>query len=300
MRIALVLTVYAALLAVLAPPALRRSAWVSSAPGLAIAVWTALCGSVVLSVLLAGLALAVAPDPGAPTAISTPVVRMVGTAVALLVVARGGWGLASATVRARRQRRRHAEAVAVLGRPLPELGAVVVDHDAAAAWCLPGRDRRIVVTSGALRALDAEQLRAVVAHERAHLRGHHHLVLAAADAIARAFPVLPLCRHAGLEVAALVEMLADDAAARRHNRAVLATALVGVANGAAPGRALAVGGPTAVRRMRRMLVPPRPLGIPSRAAAVAGSTGALAFPPLLACVPLTIVLYLAGRAFPLP
>jgi hypothetical protein len=296
MTVALVLASYAAVLAVLAPLVLPRSAWVSRAPGLAIAVWVALCASVALSVLLAGLALAMAPGPGPAGAIPARAEALGGAGLALLVLARGGWGVASAAALARRQRRRHAEAVAVLGRPLPELGAVVVDHDAPAAWCLPGRDRRIVVTTGALRALDAEQLRAVVAHERAHLRGRHHLVLTAADAIARAFPLLPLCRHAGLEIASLVEMLADDSAARSHGRAVLAAALVGVADaGVRPSRALAVGGPNALRRMRRMLVPPRPLRLPSRAAVLSGMAAAVVFPPAVACVPLAVLLYLAGR-----
>jgi Zn-dependent protease with chaperone function len=214
----------------------------------------------------------------------------------LLVLWRCGWGVTLAAARARRQRRRHAEAVAVLGRALPELDAVVVEHDAPAAWCLPGRERRIVVTTGAVRTLDPQQLRAVVAHERAHLRGRHHLLLAAADAIARAFPLLPLCRHAGLEIAGLVEMLADDAAARSHGRAVLAAALVGVGEGAAPSTALAAGGPSAVRRMRRMLVPPRPLRLPSRAAALGGAAAVVVFPPCVACVPLAVLLYLAGSA----
>src|SRR6266545_2839304 len=67
----------------------------------------------------------------------------------------------------------------------------------------------------------------------------------------------PAWRHSGLEIAGLVEMLADDAAARSHGRAVLARALVGVADGGVrSSTALAAGGPSAVRRMRRMLVPP--------------------------------------------
>jgi Zn-dependent protease with chaperone function len=300
MRVALVLLTYAALLAVLAPLVLPRSAWVLRAPALAIAVWLALCASVALSLLLAGLALTTEPGPGLAGAVPARAVALAGAAMALLALVRGGWSVASAATRARRQRRRHAEAVAVLGRPLPELDAVVVDHDAPAAWCLPGRDRAIVVTTGALRVLDATQLRAVVAHERAHLRGRHHLVLVAADAIARSFPLLPLCRHAGLEIAGLVEMLADDTAARSHGRAVLATALVGVADvGVRPSTALAAGGPSAVRRMRRMLVPPRPLCLPSRAAAVGGMAAVLVFPPCVACVPLAVLLYLAGRALPL-
>ena len=42
-----------------------------------------------------------------------------------------------------------------------------------AAYCVSGRPPAIVVTTAALGALDDRQLDAVVAHERAHLAGHH-------------------------------------------------------------------------------------------------------------------------------
>ena len=63
----------------------------------------------------------------------------------------------------------------------------LIDDEHPAVYCLPGR-RRIVMTTGALRCLDARQLEAVLAHERAHLSGRHHLVLTFANALKDAFP----------------------------------------------------------------------------------------------------------------
>lgn len=81
-------------------------------------------------------------------------------------------------------------------------------HRLAAAYCLPGRHRRIVITNATLDALDGTQLDAVLAHEHAHLTGHHHLVVGGADARRRAFPRVPLFRHAHAEISRLVELAA--------------------------------------------------------------------------------------------
>jgi Zn-dependent protease with chaperone function len=61
-------------------------------------------------------------------------------------------------------------------------GLLVFCYAVAVAWillyCVPGRLPTIVVTTGALAVLEPEQLAAVLAHERAHLAGRHHLLLA--------------------------------------------------------------------------------------------------------------------------
>ena len=90
-----------------------------------------------------------------------------------------------------------------------------MEHPAAVAYCLPGRVGTIVLTTAALAALDDAELAAVLAHERAHLRGRHHLVLAAASALAQTLPFLPGLCTAQTELARLLEMIADDKAADR-------------------------------------------------------------------------------------
>src|SRR6185295_18393248 len=88
------------------------------------------------------------------------------------------------------------------------------------------RLRATYVTTGAVQALDPGQLDAVLAHERAHLAGRHHRLLALARIGRLVLPFLPLMRNADEQVARLVELHADDAAARARDPRLLATALV--------------------------------------------------------------------------
>jgi len=118
----------------------------------------------------------------------------------------------------------------------------VLDHPAAAAYCLPGLRSRIVVSAGTLDLLDQAELAAVLAHERAHIRERHDLVLLPFTALCRAFPRCTVTVRSQHAVALLVEMLADDRARRTRPARELATALMrfGAAGAAAaPSGALA-------------------------------------------------------------
>ncbi len=277
MTVAVALLAYATVLATVAPRLLRGASWTDRAPRLAICLWQALSLSVLAATALAGLALAV------PSArISGDIAAWLRACVMSLqhsYATPGGAGIAgagltltatlllrvafcatSALTRAGRARRTHAHTLALLARPAPALGAVVLPHPTAAAYCLPGRTRRIVLTSAAVETLSADQLHAVLAHERAHLTGRHHLVLTGADACARAFPLVPLFTAARAEVARLLELAADDAASRRHERLSIAAALAALAGGGSPTSGLAAGGQTALGRVRRLLRPAHPLG----------------------------------------
>jgi Zn-dependent protease with chaperone function len=122
-------------------------------------------------------------------------------------------------------------------------GALVVDHPAATAYCVPGLRSKIVISAGALDLLDQAELAAVLAHERAHLRERHDLVLLPFTALLRAFRWSAVACEANDAVSLLVEMLADDRALRHRPARELATALlrVGAAGGVhAPAGALAV------------------------------------------------------------
>jgi hypothetical protein len=99
-------------------------------------------------------------------------------------------------------------------RDLDLVGVQVVDHPAAVAYCLPGFRSRIVVSRGAIDALPDGQLRAVVAHERAHAQSRHDLVVQPFIAWRATFPFLPTATTALRAVEQLVEMLADDRARR--------------------------------------------------------------------------------------
>jgi beta-lactamase regulating signal transducer with metallopeptidase domain len=141
-------------------------------------------------------------------------------------------------------------------------GALVVDHPSAAAYCLPGLRSRIVVSVGTLELLGRRELAAVLAHERAHLRARHDLVLLPFTALRRAFPRSATCTDAHRSVALLVEMLADDRALRGRPARELVSALVrfGTAGTCpAPAGALAAGEGEVAARVTRLLKPVRPL-----------------------------------------
>jgi Zn-dependent protease with chaperone function len=73
------------------------------------------------------------------------------------------------------------------------------------AYCLGGLPGTVVVTSAAVAALDRHHPDAVLAHERAHLAGRHHLLLGITRALAASLPRLRLFTVAHKEVARLLE-----------------------------------------------------------------------------------------------
>ncbi|SDY80782.1 Peptidase family M48 [Modestobacter sp. DSM 44400] len=297
------LLTFAALLGVLAPRAIG-SGWSDRAPRLALVVWQAASVGVLVSVVLAGLTLlvpaaavseglAAALDACAATIASAyevpgrlPTV-LVGALLSLGVTLRLGWVAVGSALRTGRERRRLRSAILVGARPEPSLGAVVVDSDRAAAFCLPGRRHTVVLTTAALQALSDDELAGVLAHERAHLRGRHHLILGAARVVSRAFPGLPLFARAVLEIERLVELLADDAAARRVPRVEVASALVTLVGMKAPAAALAAAQGAETRRVTRLLAPGDPVGPLHRVAATAAALLVVAGPMALAAWPLT-------------
>jgi Zn-dependent protease with chaperone function len=241
------------------------------APRAGIAAWLACSLSAVVSAALAGLVLAIpcaqlSTDPAllrtclsllrAQYASAGGVVA--GTAGVLLtavILGRVAWYCCAAAAAARRRRARHDDVLAVIARPGPSADVHVIDGDRPAVYCLPGR-RRIVLTTGALTCLDDGQLDAVLAHERAHLSSRHHLVLALAMALQRAFPAVGFFAVAVRQVAYLVEAAADDAAARQAPRLTVASALLAVATTGVPAGALGAGGSAAARRIQRLIDPP--------------------------------------------
>jgi Zn-dependent protease with chaperone function len=173
--------------------------------------------------------------------------------------------MAATTRRILRARRRHRDLLDVLATPWPAVpGARVLDHPTPVAYCLPGRRSRVVLSVGALRALDPTQVVAVLAHERAHLRERHDLVVLPFVAWGATAPFVRGMVVAQVAVAALIEMRADDVAAARSEPAELACALRTV-GGAAPAAALSSFVTALDRRLARITAPPAPLPAPMRA-----------------------------------
>jgi len=189
-------------------------------------------------------------------------------------------------------RRRQRELLALLAHGDPKVpGALVIDYPAAAAYCLPGIRSQIVVSAGTLDLLAPAELTAVLAHERAHLRARHDLVLIPFTSLRRAFPRSAGVAEAHRTVALLVEMMADDRALRVRGLLPkeLATALVrfGTAGAdGAPAGALAVAEGELTARVLRLLTPPPPLSRAAQAAVVLTAALVVATPLLLLVTPL--------------
>jgi len=307
--VAAVLLAYAACLGILGSRMLGRAKWTARAPLLGIVTYLAAEWSAIAALGLAGLTLAVHA-----AAISGGLSHLIGACVHRLQATYGtpggatvaGFGLILAgAVAARtaltalthvravgRQALRHAQTARLVGRPEPTLGAVLVEDAQPAAYCVAGRQPTVILTTGAVQVLDPGQLAAVLAHERAHLAGRHHWLVAIARIGLEVLPFLPLMRDAEKQVARLVELHADDAATRARDPRLLATALVVLATPASPAPALAAGATDSVQRIHRLLGPCEPLG-PVRRHLLRATAAALALTPvLLALAPAMLALAL--------
>jgi beta-lactamase regulating signal transducer with metallopeptidase domain len=321
LKVAVVLGLYTLLLSIGAGPVLRRCSWLACSPRWGVAAWQAVTTSIVLGVAASGFALAV-PSVGISGGLSTFLRECVlalraqyrgsgggyvvtaGSIVAFMALAGAVGGVALELWQARRLRRSHGRDLLVAtcggrqGAPsrasASKLTApVIVETQRLAAYCLPGRRGQIVLTRGAVEALNAEQMAAVLAHERAHLAGRHHLLLGFSSGLARAFWFVPVFCQAREATSVLVEMVADDRAARAGSPHIVAGALlalaspatsharglppqpVGVAFGALGAVTTAAG-----TRVRRLLDMPAPLR-PVRRAATATACLALVLTPFV-------------------
>ena len=172
-----------------------------------------------------------------------------------------------------RERRRQRLLVDVVADHSPAHDVYVLPVSEHVAYCVPGRDRRIVLSRGTLELLAPKELQAVLGHERAHARGHHDLALLPFVALAHAFPWLASARTARHAVAVLVEMIADDHACRAHGALPLARALVRMATAeSGPGlAALSLADAGVVERLNRLLGErAQPRWVPAAAYSTAG------------------------------
>jgi Zn-dependent protease with chaperone function len=227
--------------------------------------------------------------PHQPPPLTVFRLAMLAAGIALLTVL--SWMLVIAFADAIGARRRQRELLALLAHGDPKApGALVIDYPAAAAYCLPGIRSQIVVSVGTLDLLAPAELAAVLAHERAHLRARHDLVLIPFTSLRRTFPRSWVITRAHRTVALLVEMMADDHALRVRGLFAreLATALLrfGTAGAeCAPAGALAAAEGELTARVNRLLTPPPPLSRPVQAVVILAAALLVTAPVLLLVMP---------------
>ncbi|MGC7098216.1 M56 family metallopeptidase [Amycolatopsis lurida] len=265
------------------PAGLRRLDLRRRDPVLVIVAWLASMAAVVLTAA-AGVLLLFLPEHGPAGALLAAVhhcwsalrhgaspgteelAGVFGVAVLLVLVVRVGL---RAWQGGRKRSKASAEHLAVLrlaarqetGTP----GLLWLPHDRPLAFSLSGKPGVVVATEGLTRHLSQPGVDAVLAHERAHLAGRHHLVLAAAEALRSGLPFVPLFRQAPAALRELAELAADTSAIARHGAAAVHEALCAITRHAFPPGALAMASDAVDLRLARIEHGVRPPGRVRRA-----------------------------------
>jgi Zn-dependent protease with chaperone function len=304
---AVILAVIAVALAWPVPILLAGARWPYTSPGTALVLWQSIALAGGLSMIGALLVYGLIPFGhtlpdgisglsrallGDPLPVGTGLDHVFALCSAFVLGLHLVLNLVATIVRSERQRRRHRNLVELLSRPLHgRPGTRVIDHAAPVAYCLPGATRSVTVLShGMLDLLGPDELRAVIAHETAHLQQQHHLVLLAFKSWHSALPWFPITNRAENAVALLVEMLADDQARRVVDDRTLARAIVLVGTAGDDGLTTdAAPTPPAgdlpfdmvAPRVRRLVGHPSPLPLPARLGVLLVALALLAVPTVM-------------------
>lgn len=192
-----------------------------------------------------------------------------------------------------RQRRRNAPHLAQLRRLALGAGGAEplwIDDARPMAISIGGRPGLIIMTHELRRRLSPQAVQATLEHERAHLRGHHHALLAIADTLAAAFPFCPLLRAAPVATKDLIELAADAQAARRCGPAAVREALSRLTSHPMPAGGLAMAGYLTETRLRRLSTGHVAAARPMRWIACAGvAASALLLPAATGWLALNVV-----------
>jgi Zn-dependent protease with chaperone function len=271
---------------------LARAHWPARDPVGALLVWQAIGLAGGLALLGSGIVYGLAPlGPTLPSALRAAagtlaegelpdlgLTHVLALLAALALALRLVGVLLAVTVRTLRARQRHRDLLDLLATPWPDVPhARVLDHPLPVAYCLPGLRSRLVVSAGVLDALDPPAVKAVLAHEQAHLRERHDLVVLPFVAWGATAPFVRGMVCAQVAVAALVEMRADDVASTAVTPKQLTGALRTV-GGAAPAAALSSFTDALDRRLRRITSPPAPLPAAVRVLVRLAAVGLVAVP----------------------
>lgn len=304
MSAAVPLLAYAAILGLLGPAWLCTAGWTLRAPRVALAAWAGTLAGSLVSLVLAGVLVA-APDARVTTSLADllhacasalheayrapgdTALHAAGAGLALGLPVKVLASLVASAWSGRRRRAAHLRDLRLVAGTGPVPGVAVVTHPVPAAYCLGGRRGVVVVTSSALAILEPGELAAVLAHEKAHQRGRHHLIVSVTRALASGVWILPPARRAVAAVHELLELVADDAAVRRAGRQATRAALLKLADPrqTRPVAGLAAGDTAVLLRLQRLHLARRPVHPGWRVASVVAAAGIAAVPFLVAAAP---------------
>ena len=232
MTVALAASAVAGILVLLAPLLLTRGSWHVRLPRTALTIWFSVFFLGVIAVLTAIASVAAVATRSTHadefTAIGVTVLAwssLGAVGVALSVVATAAPGL-------RRSRRDALAALAPVALAREDRGDFILVRFRSAepiACAVPGSTDEILLSTSLEEALPAPELQAILAHEYAHLRHHHGWAVAVARINAACVPrFLRAGRELNRATLRLIELAADDFAARRAGAVHLANALAHV------------------------------------------------------------------------
>ena len=226
----LALVVLAVVVTLLAPIILTRGAWWLHRPQLALRFWlgalTIAANSLLLSVGIAAVIVATNTHThgiGAPAAglFAWCGLGVAGGVAALLA--------ANAEPISAAKRRTDVAVTILVARSTARVehigGHDVAYLNTADPIACSTADGRVLISTGVENAMPPACVRAVIEHERAHVLGRHDLIGRVAALNAAAFPRLRTAREFRRTVALLIELVADDAAARVCGPATVCNAL---------------------------------------------------------------------------
>lgn len=251
-------TVSGLVLGLLAPPVLRRLIRAGVDAAVLLNAWAVTVSLTLTAVALPALAALLhrcwlAPlHAGPPGRVNTIAAALSAAAVSLAVV-RGGWSLLRTSRQRRRLHGRHTELTWLLTGRLPSAGAVLwLPAAQPLAYSLGGNPPMVVMSTGLQNGLDPAAVRAVAAHEHAHIGRRHHRLMAIAYALSAGLGWLPLMRRSPSLVRTLTELDADAVAARTHGAHGLRQALRQLQYTPAPATALGIANESTRIRLARL------------------------------------------------
>ena len=262
---------YAIAAALLGGYLLQRFRWVNRYPQLGVWSWLVSFLSVFLAVVAAGLLmvwgdatyLVTTGTLGSPAHFPSGSIQTACLLVLLVASIGSLAGIAAVALslwRMRRESNGHLSRIRTAARFDPGLGAFIVRSDELAGYSIAGSFPSIVVTEGAIALLSESEIAAVLAHESEHLRGRHASKLATASGLRRAFRHVPLFRTGHQQLVELLEMVADDRAARSCGRRNVASAVLRMAEARSPEFAMSTSSGNVGVRVRRLMQPEPQLG----------------------------------------